>query len=71
MVPRLRMTGWATLQQGLAQEGERGVGALVPLQLGVPDEGADAHRVLRHLDVVEAGHPVDVDQVRPARRGAC
>ena len=55
------------VQQGLAQQREGGVGALVPLQLGVPDEGADAHRVLPHLDVAEAGHPVDVDQV--GRRG--
>ena len=70
VVPRLRMVGWATLTQRLAQQRQRGIRRVVVLELRVADQRADPHPASSTVDVVEPGDLVDVDEVRRARPAA-
>ena len=64
-MPRLRIAGWATLTQGLAQQRQGGVRRPRARSSRACRTSAPTRtRVRRHLDGVEAGDPVDVDEVR-------
>ena len=50
-------------QQRLAEQRQRGIRAVVPLELGVTDGGTDPDVLVGDGHGVQPGHPVDVDQV--------
>lgn len=62
VVPRLRMAGCHALKC-LAQQGIGGI-ALVALKRPVPHRGSHPDVLIRDLDLVQSGNPIDIDEMR-------